>query len=265
MRDFHGYEVGRLFLDIRDHCSIRIRVYKEGRDVASMNSTYWKEDGTLFIQDMNAVTSYLGRDLGLLRFQELLHLLDEKNLQAKRFVAESVAAYSTTPESKKKVEDSFKRLGFQSRGEDMVVDEETLRTKLEEVMRSHPFYSRRASEIADDYIKSDPFMFGDSLRDGIVTREEIEFHFFVMHGFNGSWSNEIRRKLEIGPLQPIPAHDDEYQFECVADVLGKNPKEIEERYNTILKKMEDYFNRRGERYTEEEYRRIIEEMDKKSE
>jgi hypothetical protein len=191
--------------------------------------------------------------------------LDEKNLQAKRFVAEDVVAYSTNPESKKKVEASFKRLGFQSRGEDMVVDEETLRAKLEEVMRNRPYYSRRASEIADDYISSDPFMFGDSLRDGIVTREEIEFYFFVMFGFNGSWVNETVRKLETYPLQLIPAHDDEYQFECVADVLGKTPEEIEGRWTEIQKKMNDYFNRRGERYTKDEYRRIIDEMDKKSE
>jgi hypothetical protein len=128
-------------------------------------------------------------------------------------------------------------------------------------MKSSPFYSRRASEIADGHISSDPFMFGDSLRDGIATREEIEFYFFVMHGFNGSWSNEIRRKLEIGPLHPIPIHDERYQFECVADVLGKTPKEIEERFNGISKRMTDHFNRRGERYTEDEYRRIIEEMD----
>ena len=262
MKDFHGYEVGRLFLDMKNHYSIQIRIYKEGKDVASMKCAYWKEDGDLLIQDMNAVIGYIGKGLGLLRFQELLHLLDEKNLQAKAFIAEDVAAYSTTPESKNKVRACFERLGFQSCGEDMVVDEGTLRAKLEEVMRSQPFYSRRASEIADDYIESDPFMFGDSLRDGIVTREEIEFYFFVTFGFNGSWSNEIRRKLESYPLQPIPIHDDECQFECVADVLGKDPKEIEERFNAILKKMNDYFNKRGERYTEDEYRRIIKEMDR---
>jgi hypothetical protein len=57
MRDFHGYEVGRLFLDKGDYCSIQIRIYKESKDVASMNCTYWKESGALLIQDMNAVTS----------------------------------------------------------------------------------------------------------------------------------------------------------------------------------------------------------------
>ena len=131
-------------------------------------------------------------------------------------------------------------------------------------MESRPFYSRRASEITDAYVKADRFMFGDSLKNGIVTKEEMEFYFFVMFGFEGSWRNEIRRKLETHPLKPIPANQDGYDLECVADVLGKSPKEVEEKFYSVLNRMNDHFNRRNERYTEEEYRRIIKEMDEKS-
>lgn len=132
-------------------------------------------------------------------------------------------------------------------------------------MKNRPYYSMLASEIADGYIKSSPFMFRDSLRNGIVSREEMEFYFFVGFGFDGSWTREYVKKVEQFPLQLVNAYDlDNAGFVCVADVLGKTPEEIEKRWTEILKKMNDHFNKRGERYTEEEYRKIIEEMDREN-
>jgi hypothetical protein len=115
-------------------------------------------------------------------------------------------------------------------------------------MRTSPFYSRRASEITDDFVKNDSVLYGDPLKDGIVTREELEFHFFVEHGFDGSWMTEFIKRNEKFPLQPINAYaTDEARFFFVAEFVGSTPDEIRLRYDDILDRLTDYFNRRGER------------------
>jgi hypothetical protein len=99
--------------------------------------------------------------------------------------------------------------------------------------------------LADLWIKSNQLFFGTSLRDGIVTREEIEFYLFVLYGYGRGWHGEYIKKLPTG-LEPVCAYDN-LGFVCVADVLGKTPEKIESKWHGIADKTNKHFNTRSQR------------------
>lgn len=134
----NGFTFKSKMIDLRNHYDISIRIYQEEQERGFLRCYYWKEDGYTQIIEMDTHFQFRGEGLGLLRFCELLDILEKNKLQPGKIVVEGVGAYSRTLESEIKTESFFMGLGFQREGnsDDWYVQRDKLKTKLEEKLSS---------------------------------------------------------------------------------------------------------------------------------
>jgi len=136
MRNFDEYKTESTIDDTKDHCMISISVYSGDTDVAKILCFYMKGDRTLIIGDIDTVPEYKRKGLGLLRIQEVLKILGERNLQVDRYLAADVEGYPPTDEARQIAESFFESLGFERlKKYHWHTDEETLQKKLNEKMQ----------------------------------------------------------------------------------------------------------------------------------
>jgi len=126
-----------------EYYCISIKVYplEQEQEIGLIKCVYWNEDGCLLIEDMDTHFGFRGKGSGLLRFRELMKILDENKLQLGKVVAEEVGAFSRTLESKRKTESFFQHLGFQKCKEpdawssDWQAEGSVLRNNLDEILK----------------------------------------------------------------------------------------------------------------------------------
>jgi GNAT superfamily N-acetyltransferase len=136
MRNFDEYKIKSTIADTKDHCVISLSAYAGDSDVAKILCFYMKGGRTLIIGDIDTVPSYKRKGLGLLRIQEVLKILGERNFQVNRCLAADVEGYPPTDGARQIAESFFESLGFE-RGKKYhwCIDGETLQKKLKEKMQ----------------------------------------------------------------------------------------------------------------------------------
>jgi len=136
MRNFDEYKIRRTVADVEGKCVIYLDVYSENKDVANIFCVYTKEGRTLIVGNIWTLPEYRRKGLGLLRIQETLKILEERNLQVERCLAADVEGNPQTEEAKKIAESFLESLGFERLVKyHWKADGETFKRKLEEKMQ----------------------------------------------------------------------------------------------------------------------------------
>lgn len=134
MRNFDEYKIKSTVTDTEHHFTVSLNVYDGKSEVAKIYCFYLKGDGTLVIGDIDTVPRYKRKGLGLLRIQETLKILEEKNFKVSRVMAD-VEGWPPSDQTREIAESFFKSLGFEWVEEyNWLADVETLKKKLKEKM-----------------------------------------------------------------------------------------------------------------------------------
>lgn len=122
-------EIKKELHDIGEGYILRISLEKEGEEIGFIRAMYWKDDGSIIIEDIDTHRDYRRHGLGELRLKEMLKLLDERKLPVGKVQAEGV---SYIPETANAAQNFFRKYGFeQVSEEDWVVDSKRLKERLE--------------------------------------------------------------------------------------------------------------------------------------